>query len=627
MVEKRAYRELEKKVQELQGELEKSKQREEALSKSERYYRALFEHGMDGVVVVDPETSQAVVFNDQVCQNLGYSREEFAKLCIADIDALETEEATRNHFQKILKNGSDDFQTLQRTRQGEIRHVHVTAKVIEIDGRQVYYCIWTDISDRKQAEENLRLALQRLNFHMENSPLAVVEFNPAFEVIYWSGQAQRIFGWDSKEIVGKKIDQIRWVHEDDEERVTGLSEDMLTGRSISNFMTNRNYRKDGSVITCEWYNSALLNARGELVSVLSLVLDITERKRSEMAAERQNRLLMGINRIFGAVVTSAGDKEFGGICLDVAEEITGSSISFLGEIYPDGMLHDIAVSNPTWNACSVFKSGKIPKNFHTYGIYTRVIADGMSLLINDPASPPAGIVFPPGHPPLTSLLAAPLKHEQKTIGMVAVGNRKGGYGREDQAALEVLCRVITESLARRRAEEALREGEVRYRSLFMHSPDAIYINQQDRITLVNDACLRLFGAWTAGELLGKTPYDLFHADYHQVIRERIQRMRHQGESQPLLEGKIVRLDGGIVDVEVIAAHFPFGESNAIHVILRDITERRRAAENLQRSNKELERLPMRPPTTCRSRCAPLSAFFSFCNIVMEIGWMRRAGNI
>lgn len=189
---------------------------------------------------------------------------------------------------------------------------------------------------------------------------------------------------------------------------------------------------------------------------------------------------------------------------------------------------------------------------------------------------------------MTSLLAAPLKHGEKTIGMVAVGNRKGGYGREEQAALEVLCQVITESLARRRTEEALREGEVRYRSLFMHSPDAIYINQQDRITLVNDACLRLFGAWTAGELLGKTPYDLFHTDYHQVIRERIRRMRHQGESQPLLEGKIVRLDGGIVDVEVIAAHFPFGGSKAIHVILRDITERRRAAENLQRSNKELE---------------------------------------
>ncbi|MBM9604450.1 PAS domain S-box protein [Desulfopila inferna] len=715
MVEKRSYRELEKQVQELQAELEKSKRREEALSKSDRYYKALFEQGLDGVVVVDPETCRAVVFNDQVCQNLGYSRDEFAKLSIADIDALETEEEARIHIEKVLKNGSDDFQTLQRTKQGEIRHVHVTAKVIEVDGSKVYHCIWTDITDRRRAEEalresetrffsifeyapigmaivspegkflkvnratcdllgyselelltktyrdishpdflesddahleqmlagkiriyqkekryihkkrhaiwallsvsliwdqqqepayfisqlvnitdrklaeeKLRLALQRLNFHMENSPLAVVEFNTAFEVIYWSRQAERIFGWNSQEIVGKKIDQVRWVHEDDVESVARLSKNMLNGRSTSNSMTNRNYSKDGSVLTCEWYNSVLLNGQGELVSVLSLVLDITERKRSETAVERQNTLLKGINRIFGAVVTSAGDKEFGGICLDVAEKITGSSISFLGEISPDGVLHDIAVSNPTWNACSVFKSGKIPKNFHTYGIYARVIVDGKPLLINNPASPPSDIVFPTGHPPLTSLLAAPLKHGEKTIGMVAVGNRKGGYGREEQAALEVLCQVITESLARRRTEEALREGEVRYRSLFMHSPDAIYINQQDRITLVNDACLRLFGAWTAGELLGKTPYDLFHTDYHQVIRERIRRMRHQGESQPLLEGKIVRLDGGIVDVEVIAAHFPFGGSKAIHVILRDITERRRAAENLQRSNKELE---------------------------------------
>ncbi len=715
MIEERAYRELEKQVRELQGELEKSKQREEALSKSERYYRALFEQALDGVVVVDPETSRAVAFNNQICQNLGYSREEFAKLCIAEIDVTETEEEVRTHIEKVLKNGSDDFLTLQRTKQGKIRHVHVTAKVIEVDGSKLYYCIWTDITerkraeealresenrfytifrsapigmaivssegkflkvnratcvllgyseselltktyrdithpdslesdddhleqmlagkiriyqkekryihkkghaiwallsvslvldqqqepayfisqlvnitDRKQAEENLRLALQRLNFHMENSPLAVVEFNKGFEVIYWSGQAERIFGWSSKEIVGKENIQEKLVHKDDAEKVAKLAEEMLSGRSISNSITNRNYRKDGSIITCEWYNSALLNAQGELLSVLSLVLDITERKRWEMAVERQNTLLTGINRIIGAVVTSTGDKEFGGICLEVAEKVTGSSISFLGEIDTDGMLHDIAISNPTWNACSMFKSRNIPKNFHTYGIYARLIVDGMPLLINDSTAPPANIVFPFGHPPLTSLLATPLKHGQKTIGMVAVGNRKGGYSGEDQEALEVLCRVITESLARRRAEEALREGEVRYRSLFMNSPDAIYINQQDRITLVNDACLNLFGARTAGELLGKTPYDLVHPDYHQVVRERIQRLRHHGEAQPLLEEKIIRLDGGIVDVEATAAHFPFGGSSAIHVILRDITERKRAMENLQRSNKELE---------------------------------------
>ncbi|OPY75070.1 MAG: Blue-light-activated protein [Syntrophorhabdus sp. PtaU1.Bin153] len=135
--------------------------------------------------------------------------------------------------------------------------------------------------DHRQNEEHMSLALQRLHFHNENSPLAVVEFDPEFRVIYWSGQAMRVFGWSAKEMLGKRIDEMKWVHEDDAERVAKLSEDMLKGRCSSNVHSNRNYRKDGSVITCEWYNSALLNRQGELVSVLSSILDITERERAE----------------------------------------------------------------------------------------------------------------------------------------------------------------------------------------------------------------------------------------------------------------------------------------------------------------------------------------------------------
>jgi PAS domain S-box-containing protein len=205
---------------------------------------------------------------------------------------------------------------------------------------------------------------------------------------------------------------------------------------------------------------------------------------------------------------------------------------------------------------------------------------------DDPRLNPRNLCIHQGY---VSVALVPIRNKERNVGLLQFNDRcKGCFTLEKVELLEGIATHIGEALMRRRGEEALREGEVRYRSLFMHSPDAIYINQQDRIALVNDACLKLFGARAAGELLGKTPYDLFHPDYHQVIRQRIRQMRHQGESQPLLEGKIVRFDGGIVDVEVIAAHYPFGESNAIHVILRDITERKQAAENLERSNKELE---------------------------------------
>ena len=138
-------------------------------------------------------------------------------------------------------------------------------------------------SDHKHNEEHLGLALQRLRSHTENSPLAVVEFDLEFRVTYWSKQTEHVFGWSAEEILGKRIAEIKWVHEDDVERVSKLSADMFCGRSTSNVHTNRNYRKDGSIITCVWYNSALLSPQGVLISVRSAVLDITSQEKAEKA--------------------------------------------------------------------------------------------------------------------------------------------------------------------------------------------------------------------------------------------------------------------------------------------------------------------------------------------------------
>ena len=142
MADKRTYEELEQPVRELSKELESSNLRVKALKESESYYRAFFEHGIDGVVVLDPETVRPIDFNDQACRQLGYSRQEFAQLRLRDIGVKETAEETQAHIQKIVKNGFDNFETSQRTKQGEIKHVQVLAQVIDIDGRKVYHCIW-----------------------------------------------------------------------------------------------------------------------------------------------------------------------------------------------------------------------------------------------------------------------------------------------------------------------------------------------------------------------------------------------------------------------------------------------------------------------------------------------------
>ncbi|HJW23849.1 MAG TPA: ATP-binding protein [Rhodocyclaceae bacterium] len=137
-------------------------------------------------------------------------------------------------------------------------------------------------------EASLTTALLRLDAHMGNSPLGVVEFDPEFRITRWSDMAEHIFGWREEEIVGKPVLQLRWVHEDDADFLASTMASMLSGASSRNKVVHRNYRKDGSVIYCEWYNSAIYDDQGRLISVLSQVLDVTETRRKNEEIQRLN---------------------------------------------------------------------------------------------------------------------------------------------------------------------------------------------------------------------------------------------------------------------------------------------------------------------------------------------------
>lgn len=160
---------------------------------------------------------------------------------------------------------------------------------------------------------------------------------------------------------------------------------------------------------------------------------------------------------------------------------------------------------------------------------------------------------------------------------------------------EILTGIVQDITERREAERKLKESESRYRNLILHSPDAIFVNHNDQVVLVNLACMKLFGAKSADELIGKSPYDLFHPDFHKQIRDRIYHLRDLGEVAPVVEEKIVRLDGQVVDVDALAAPFTFKGGNDIHVILRDITERKQMQDALQSSHDLLARLAEQVP--------------------------------
>jgi PAS domain S-box-containing protein len=152
---------------------------------------------------------------------------------------------------------------------------------LDLGHEQVFTVMLRDITTRQQAEDALKDAMQKLNFHVENSPLAVIEWDREFRVSRWSDMAEKIFGWQAAEVMGKRPSEWQFVFEEDAERIAHVMNKLISTQEQRNITFNRNYRQDGSVIQCEWYNSALPDASGQMESILSLILDVTDRHKVE----------------------------------------------------------------------------------------------------------------------------------------------------------------------------------------------------------------------------------------------------------------------------------------------------------------------------------------------------------
>jgi PAS domain S-box-containing protein/putative nucleotidyltransferase with HDIG domain len=128
---------------------------ENSLREAESLYRTLYELSPAGITLLDPETGAHIEFNATAHNQLGYSRDEFAKLHISDYVTLEKPEETKEHMEKVLREGKDSFEGKHRTKEGVIRDVFITVQAIERGGRHLLYAVTRDITDIKQANDSL----------------------------------------------------------------------------------------------------------------------------------------------------------------------------------------------------------------------------------------------------------------------------------------------------------------------------------------------------------------------------------------------------------------------------------------------------------------------------------------
>lgn len=157
---------------------------------------------------------------------------------------------------------------------------------------------------------------------------------------------------------------------------------------------------------------------------------------------------------------------------------------------------------------------------------------------------------------------------------------------EGRPAVQIFGRDVSERVA---AREALRHSEERYRLLVENWPAAVLIHQEGIVRFANPACLRMFGAEKAAQLLGRAVMDMVHPDYRARVRQRLGKLSSTGGAPPADE-LLLRVDGSPVWAEIAAVATTFEGRPAVQVFARDITDRVSGREALRLSEERLRLL-------------------------------------
>ncbi len=134
-------------------------------------------------------------------------------------------------------------------------------------------------------------------------------------------------------------------------------------------------------------------------------------------------------------------------------------------------------------------------------------------------------------------------------------------------------------------QTALQKNEARYRKLVELLPDALIVHRDGVIVFANSASASLLGVAESQELLGKPVSDFVPPDYREATMRRIAERHVTGETLPLLEEKLLRADGSVINVEIASTLVEYEEGMAIQTLLRDITARKEAGEALRASEE------------------------------------------
>ncbi|MEQ9049742.1 MAG: PAS domain-containing protein [Marinoscillum sp.] len=519
-------------------------------------FQKTFHSNVLGIAMLD-DKFRIIEVNPALCKLLGYSKNELiGKTSIES--GLISDDLTGDR-EKVLKQLAASERTINLERQvrakdGTLITVSVSIENIELGGKPYKIVTANDLTKSRSTEEELRQTYIQLSAHLNNSPLGVVEYDRSLKVTQWSARCEEIFEWSSKEILSNDITGFNLIYEEDLEKTNKVAEDLISGRVSRNVSFNRNYTKSGKVIDCVWYNSTLKNELGEVVSIMSLVQDITENKRvqNHLLESKKEMDLFFNNSLSGFFFmmldepiewNEATDKD---AALDyvfnhqritkvnqaMLDQYGAREEEYIGLTPKDFFEHDMEYGKTIWR--DFFDQGKLKidtderrfdgTSFWVEGDYT-VLYDEKDRII-------------------------------------------GHFGVQHD---------VTE---RREASNRVQKSEQKFKSLFNHASDGIFIaDARARIVDVNQSGLKMTG-YTAEEMKKLGILDLIEAnDFPEMMQELLSGVHR------MVERVATRKNGEKFLVEISSK---LAEGGNIQAIVRDITERKEAEKALKERDQLLK---------------------------------------
>ena len=529
------------------------KQAEETLRESEKRYHLLAENAADIIWTVDMNM-QLTYISPSVARLLGYSVEEATAKKMEEVfthasfevamKALAEELAIENMEQKELARS--------RTLELELNRKDSSTVPVEVkysflrapDGRPVeILAIARDITERKRVEEQTKQLQKYLQLQVDRMPIGLIVWDTEFRVQSWNPAAERIFGFTAEE-ASRKHPHDLIVPKEAQPHVDNIWRRLLKGDTTAHSI-NENTTKDNRTIICEWSNTPLKNDDGTVVGVLSMVQDITERKRMEAALEQERRLFIGgPTVVFRWIATDGWPIDYvspnvDGLLGYTSEELTNGRHLYADIIHPDD-LPQVVKEN---------KESEQQADCGQFACEYRILdKDGKIRWV----------------------------HEHTLLIRDDTGQVKCHHG------------YVTDITERKRAEEALKRAAEEWRATFDSITDLVSIHSSDfRLVRANkayaDAC-----KMKPKELIGKTCYELFH-----LTKEHIPDCPHKRtlETKKPAMAEIFEPRFGIyLEVTTAPIFNKKGEVVASVHVARDITERKRMDEALRESEEKYSTL-------------------------------------